>query len=385
MRLTTKWDRFGSSIFSVMTQRALAANAINLAQGYPDFDGPQAIKDAAIAAIKDGMNQYAPSAGLLEFRQLLGAEKTRATGLAYDPISEITVFSGATEAIFCALQALLEAGDEVIAFEPFYDSYGAAAHAAGAKLVGVQLKPPHWQFDPSSLRRAITSKTRMLLLNSPHNPTGRVFEQDELIEIRNLAVEHDLLVITDEVYEALVFAPHIHRSIATLPGMKERTVVVSSTSKTFSFTGWKVGYAFSPAKIMNLLRTVHQFTVFCSATPLQAGMIAALKLPATYYSDLNDHYRARRDELVALLNRTGFKCTAPQGTYFALADYSHHKDVDDFTFANWLTDTGKVAVVPISGFYCRPDDAARQLRFVRFAFCKSSETLQAAERNLTLL
>lgn len=385
MRLINKWDQFGTSIFSIMTQKAVAASAVNLAQGFPDFDGPDVIKDAAIEAIRLGMNQYAPAAGLPELRKLLGQRKRDATGHNYDPDTEVTIFSGATEAIYCAMQALLEAGDEVIAFEPFYDSYPAAAHGAGARLIGVPLTSPSWSLDPVALERAVTAKTRAIIVNSPHNPTGRVLTIDEMMAIRDLAVERDLLVITDEVYEELVYAPHKHVSLATLPGMVERTIVISSTSKTYSFTGWKVGYAFAPAMITKALRAVHQFTVFCSATPLQAGMVAALRLEASYYTELRADYLTKRDALIKILRDAGFTCQPSEGTYFVLAEYSGIKNVDDMTVASWLTETVKVAAVPISVFFQHPEAAAKRLRYVRFAFCKGLETMAAAERNFKIL
>ncbi len=381
MRIPTKWDRFGTSIFSVMTQKALATGAVNLAQGFPDFDGPDVIKNAAIAAIRGGKNQYAPATGLPELREALASHQKRRTGLAFDKDTEVTVFSGATEALYCAFQ-LLDAGDEVIAFEPYYDSYPAAAHAAGACLVGVPLTPGTWRLDVDALTKAVTPKTRALVLNTPHNPTGHCFTQTELEAIAALAQKHDWLVFTDEVYEELVYAPAAHRSLATLPGMRERTITISSTSKTFSFTGWKVGYAFAPEPLTRALRAVHQFTVFCSATPLQAGMVEAMKLGPEYYGELRRGYRQRRDTLIEMLNDAGFRCSVPAGTYFVLADYSAIRDVPDLEFATWLIDTAKVAAIPISVFYAGNQEAAKKLRYVRFAFCKGTPTLEAAGARL---
>ena len=384
MRPLTKWNHVGTSIFTVMTQKAMAAGAVNLAQGFPDFDGPEVIKDAAIAAIRTGLNQYAPAPGLPALRQALARRQAQRTGLSFDWEREVTVFSGATEAIYCAMQALLTAGDEVIALEPAYDSYGPAAYAAGAKLVGVPLKAPDWTLDASRLAQAITPKTRAMIINTPHNPTGRVFSRDELQVIRELAIKHDLWVITDEVYEELVYGTARHVSLATLPGMAERTVTISSTSKTYSFTGWKVGYAFAPEPLTQALRAVHQFTVFCSATPLQAGMVAALGLGDDYYRELVDDYGAKREQLVALLRQVGFKVSAPSGTYFTVADYSGLKQghLDDRNFATWLTETVRVAAVPVSVFYQDQEAARTQGRHVRFAFCKSQETIAEAGRRL---
>lgn len=381
VKIPAKWDRFGTSIFTVMTQKALASGAVNLAQGFPDFDGPDLIKEAAIAAIKGGLNQYAPATGLPELRQLLAKRQKERTGLAYDEATEVTVFSGATEAIYCAYQAFFEPGDEIIALEPYYDSYPAAAHAAGAKVVGVPLNPPDWRFSMATLEQAVTPRTRAIMVNTPHNPTGRVLNRDELEAIRKLVLKHDLLVITDEVYEELVYAPHKHVSFSTLPGMAERTVVISSTSKTYSMTGWKVGYAFAPARLTAALRAVHQFTVFCSATPLQAGMIAALKMGEDYFEDFRATYRARRDLLARILTEAGFKLSEAEGTYFMLADYSKFSNETDSSFASWLTEKVQVAAIPVSVFHNDPNEAAQRLRYVRFGFCKGEATLRAAEEN----
>jgi N-succinyldiaminopimelate aminotransferase len=384
-RALTKWQGFQTSIFTQMTQKAIKAGAVNLAQGFPDFDGPDEIKDAAIAAIKNGLNQYAPATGLPELRQLLARRQSARMDMAIDADTETTVFSGATEALYCATQALLEPGDELIAFEPFYDSYPAGAHAAGAKLVGVPLNPPEFAFDPKALANAITPRTKAIIVNTPHNPTGRVFGQAELEVIRELALKHDLWVITDEVYEELVYAPHRHIHLATMPGMAERTVTISSTSKTFSMTGWKVGYAFAKPALTGALRAVHQFTVFCSATPLQAGMIAALKLAPSYFSELNQDYKTKRDDLLKVLRDAGFKVRTPEGTYFALADYSPVFKGKDTDFADKLTSDVKVACIPISGFYTDPRAAAAKLSYVRFAFCKGKDTVNAAAKNLAAL
>jgi len=385
VRVGTKWDGFKTSIFSVMTQKAQAAGAVNLAQGFPDFDGPDVIKDAAVAAIRGGLNQYAPAPGLPELRRLLAEREAKLTSVRYAWETEVTVFSGATEALYCAMQAFLEAGDEIIALEPFYDSYPAAAHAAGAKLVAVPLTPPTFALDAAALAGAVTPRTRMLIVNTPHNPSGHVLSLGELTAIRDLAVANDLLVITDEVYEELTYAPARHVSLASLPGMAERTIVVSSTSKTFSMTGWKIGYAFAPAPLTQALRAVHQYTVFCSAAPLQAGMIQALKLPEAYFEGFRRDYRAKRDILTTSLQKAGFTCAAPEGTYFVLADYSRIKDVDDVTFATWLTTEIGVAAIPVSAFYADQVKAARELRFVRFAFCKDEATLKAAGNRLATL
>jgi N-succinyldiaminopimelate aminotransferase len=385
LRLSTKWDHVGTSIFSVMTQEAVKAGAVNLAQGFPDFDGPEPIREAAAQALRRGLNQYAPSAGLPELRQALARRQKAKHGLDWNWESEVTVFSGATEALYSALQAFLTPGDEVIALEPAFDSYAPAAHAAGAKVVGVPLAPPAWRLVPEALEHAVTPRTRAILLNTPHNPTGRVLTRPELEAVRAVALAHDLLVITDEVYDELVYAPAVHLPFSTLPGMAERTVTIGSTAKTYSYTGWKIGYAFAPARLTHLVRAVHQFTVFCSATPLQAGMVAALALPESYYDELRREYRERRDFLAQTLTQAGFEVVPPEGTYFVLGGYGRLSDKDDVDFARWLTTEVKVAAIPLSPFYGDPVAQARRSRHVRFAFCKELATLGRAADNLKVL
>ena len=381
-KISAKWRDFGTSIFTIMTQKAIASGAVNLAQGFPDFDGPDAIKDAAIAAIRSGRNQYAPAPGVPELRQLLAKRKAEQSLVNYDWNSEVTIFSGATEAIFCALQALFDPGDEILAFEPYFDSYPAAAHSSGAHIVGIPLEPPIFTFTRTSLEKAVTKRTRALLLNSPHNPTGRAFNQVELEMLRDFVLAHDLLVITDEVYEEIVYSPAVHQSLADLPDMAERSIVISSTAKTFSFTGWKIGYTFAPKELTAALRAVHQFTVFCSATPLQYGMIAALELGLEYFTELRSEYRQRRDLLLTDLRASGFRAEAPEGTYFIVADYSDLSALDDLQFATQLTEQHKVAAIPISVFWKDQQLAARRYRYVRFAFCKNRTTIADAGARL---
>ena len=379
--LESRWGAFSSSIFSKMSLLAASHKAVNLAQGFPDFDGPELIKEAAIAAIRGHYNQYAPSIGLGELRQHLVQRQTTQYGLSYDVAQEVTVFSGATEAIFCTILGLCEPGDEVVTFEPFFDCYPAAVAMAGAVLRTCPLEAPQWTLDFARLRQLITAKTKLLILNSPHNPSGKVFNQNEMHELAHIAQEFNLIVVTDEVYEELIFAPAKHIPLATLPGMKERTVTISSTAKTFSFTGWKVGFAFADKKLSALIRIPHQYTVFCSATPLQAGMAAAYTLGEDYYTDFRLQYTERRDCLLAILNRHGFSCQAPEGTYFIMADYRAIRDIPDFEFAAWLTQEVGVACLPVSSFYKNVDQAAQQHRLVRFAFCKEIATLnEAAQR-----
>ena len=379
---TAKWSKFGTSIFTTMTQAAIKHDAVNLAQGFPNFDGPDAIKEAAIKSIQGNFNQYAPSTGIPRLRELLSARMEKTSGLTYSPGTEITVFSGATEALFCSFLAFLSHGDEILAFAPYFDCYPAGAFAAGAKLVEIPLRTPDWTFTKEDLASRVTPKTRAILVNTPHNPTGRVFTRSEMNMIADVAKEHDLLVITDEVYEELVFDNLSFTRMATLPGMRERTVVISSTAKTYSLTGWKIGFTYAPPHLTNELRAVHQFTVFCAATPLQAGICAALELNDNYYETLRREYQERRDFLCDGLKSIGFKFHKPEGTYFAVADYSHMSDLTDQDFAMWLTETKKVAVIPTSVFYNNPAEAATKQRYVRFAFCKDLATLKTGLERL---
>ncbi|WP_141735456.1 aminotransferase class I/II-fold pyridoxal phosphate-dependent enzyme [Oligoflexus tunisiensis] len=382
MMLVSRWQAFSSSIFSKMSQLAAAHQAVNLAQGFPDFDGPAVIKEAAIAAIRGSFNQYAPSTGLGELRRQLAARQAEQYGLQYDAASEVTVFSGATEAIFCSIMGLCGPGDEVLTFEPFFDCYPAATAMAGAVLKTVPLRGPDWSFELDDLKAAVTDRTRILILNSPHNPTGKVFSRSDLLSLAQLAQEKNLVVITDEVYEELIFTPARHLPIARLEGMRDRTITISSTAKTFSMTGWKVGFAFADRKLSELIRIPHQYTVFCSATPLQAGMVAALKLGQEYYVDFREQYTRRRDKLLAILRQHGFTCKAPEGTYFITADYRQIRDVPDMEFAAWMTEKVGVACLPVSTFYADAAAAQESLRLVRFAFCKEIGTLEEAGRRL---
>ncbi len=383
--LGQRWKAFGTSIFTVMSQMAARAGAVNLAQGFPDFDGPHEIKEAAIAAIREGRNQYAPAHGIAELRQLLSERQQRQSGIAYNMDTEVTVLSGATEAIFSTLVGLLAPGDEVVSFAPFYDCYPAAVKAAGALFKTVNLQAPDWSFDLDSLKQAITSQTKMILLNTPHNPTGKVFTKSELEAVAALAKQHDLVVVTDEVYEEIIFDNATHVHMAALPGMRERTVTISSTSKTFSMTGWKIGYLFASPQHTQAIRGIHQFTVFCSATPLQWGMVAGLKLGDDYYSTFRHDYTLKRNYLVEILNGCGIKTSLPKGTYFAVGDYSQINQGNDLTFATWLTEHIKIAAIPLSPFFLDQEQVRTSLHYLRFAFCKNQETLEKAAEKLRKL
>ncbi len=379
--LSSRLEGFGTTIFTEMTRLANEHGAINLAQGFPDFDGPEFVKDAAIAAIRAGHGQYARMTGIPEMHRALAAKYRRDYGLDFAPDDEIVVTSGATEAIFAAIQGICEAGDEVVLFEPYYDSYKASVRMAGAVPRIVTLRAPDWSFDPAELSAAFTERTRAVLLNTPHNPTGKVFSAGELETIAALCRERGVLCITDEVYEHLVYEGR-HAPMAALPGMRERTITISSFGKTFSLTGWKIGWAVAPPELAAAVRAAHQFITFATATPLQHGAAAALAAGPDYYASLLADYRARRDYLVAELTRIGFRVRAPQGTYFACADFRPFGFDDDRAFARHLIENVGVAAIPPSVFY---DNVEHGRSYVRFAFCKKRETLEAAVQRLGAL
>ena len=370
---------FGTSIFSEMTALAAQHQAINLSQGFPDFDGPDAVRDAAIAALQGGSNQYARSMGRPELVSAIAAHVQRHRAVSLDPMTQIAVTSGCTEALMAMALGILEPGDEVLTFEPFYDAYPVVCAAAGATLVPITLHFPALAIDLAAVRAAITAKTRMLLLNTPHNPSGKVFSRAELSDLASIAIEHDLIVVTDEVYEHLIYDVE-HVCMATLPGMAERTLVLSSAGKTFSFTGWKIGWAWGPAPLVAALQAAHQFLTFCAATPLQLGIAHAMTaLSDEFYSELAAMYRRKRDFLIDALRSAGFAVSVPEGTYFVMADFSALHDGDDKEFCRYLTRDHGVAAIPPSVFYSR--DPAAGSKLVRFAFCKRDETLErAAER-----
>ena len=371
--LTSRLGGFGESVFAEMTRLAVAHDAVNLGQGFPDFDGPDFVKEAAIAAIRAGHNQYTRSGGLLLLTRAVAAHQKRFYGLDYDAESEITTYAGATEAIFSTLSALLDPGDEVVFFEPFYDSYPACVALAGAGAKVITLRPPSFDYDPDTLEASIGPRTRAILLNTPNNPSGKVFSRRELEQIAELCRRHDLIAIADEVYEHLVFEGE-HVPLATLPGMRERTVLISSTGKTFSFTGWKIGYTCAPPALTAALRTVHQFVTFCVSTPFQHAMAVALTAPDDYYRQFREEYRARRDRLCQGLTNAGLGVLTPAGTYFALADIRPLGFADDLAFCRELPGRVGVAAIPSSAFFMNKD-VGRHL--VRFAFCKTDATLDA--------
>ena len=379
--LNRRLDGFGTTIFAEMSALAVATGAVNLGQGLPDTDGPAAVLEAAIAAMRAGENQYPPGPGIPELRHAVADHQQHWYGLTYDPESEVLVTAGATEAIAASLLSLLEPGDEVIAFEPYYDSYAACIAMAGAERRPITLRAPSFAFDPDELRRAVTPRTRLILLNSPHNPTGKVFTAEELTAIAAVAIEHDLLVITDDVYEHLVFdGPH--RPLATLPGMRERTVMISSGGKTFSFTGWKIGWACSTPELVAAVRTAKQFLTYVSGAPFQPAIATGLRLPDEYFEEFTADLRVKRDRLCAGLAEAGFTVFRPQGTYFVTTDIRSLGETDGMAFCRALPERCGVVAVPNVVFY---DDVEEGRPLVRFAFCKRHEVIDEAIARLKVL
>jgi aspartate/methionine/tyrosine aminotransferase len=379
--ISTKLRPFGVTIFTEMTHLAQEHGAINLSQGFPDFDGPAGIIDAAVAAMRAGENQYARSRGPPLLVRAIAASRRRHYGLEYDPETEVTVCSGATEAIASSLLGLLEPGDEVILIEPFYDSYPACLALAGAVPRYLTLRFPDFAVDLDALRRLVTRRTRLLVLNTPHNPTGKVFTRTELEGIAAVCQEHDLRVLADEVYEHLTYDDAVHLPLASLPGMRDRTLTLSSTGKTFSLTGWKIGWAVGPRDMIDATQAAHQFVTFATATPLQVAMAYALEhYTDAYLTDLRSEYGARRAVLVDALRAAGFEVAVPRGTYFVVADFRRIFDGEDREFVRWLIAAHGVAAIPPSVFYAAAPDEGRHL--VRFAFCKQLETLRAAAARL---
>jgi N-succinyldiaminopimelate aminotransferase len=372
---------FGTTIFAEMSALAVATGSINLGQGFPDTDGPGEVKQAAIDAIAGGHNQYPPGIGVPELRHAVAAHQHRFYDTRYDPDTEVLVTAGATEAIAASLLALCEPGDEVVTFEPYYDSYAACIALAGAERRVVTLRAPGYAFDPDELRRAITDRTKLILLNSPHNPTGKVFARAELEFIAELAHEHDLLVVTDEVYEHLVFDGE-HIPIATLPGMRDRTITISSGGKTFSFTGWKVGWICATPELVSAVKTVKQFLTYVNAGPFQLAIAVGLGLPDAYYAGLARSLQEKRDQLCAGLGAAGFDVFRPQGTYFVTTDIRPFGEHDGLAFCRALPERCGVVAVPSVVFY---DDAAAGAPLVRWACCKRTEVLEEACARLKAL
>ncbi|MFF2601595.1 pyridoxal phosphate-dependent aminotransferase [Streptomyces californicus] len=377
--LNRRLAAFGTTIFAEMSALALRTGSINLGQGFPDTDGPEEIREAAVRALRDGRgNQYPPGPGVPELRAAVAAHQERFYGLSWSPETEVLVTTGATEAIAASLLALLEPGDEVIAFEPYYDSYAACIAMAGARRVPLTLRAPGFRPDLDELRSLITPRTRLLLLNTPHNPTGTVLTPDELSGIAALAVEHDLLVVTDEVYEHLVFTG-AHHPIAALPGMRGRTVSISSAGKTFSYTGWKVGWVTGDAALVAAVRSAKQYLTFVSGGPFQYAIAEALALPDTFFTGFLADMHRKRDLLATGLRAAGFQVYEPEGTYFITTDIAPFGDEDAYAFCRALPERCGVAAVPNSVFYDDPEAGRSQ---VRFTFCKKDEVLEEAVTRL---
>jgi len=375
---------FGESVFATISRLAAQHGAVNLGQGFPNFDGPEFVKDAAIRAIREGHGQYARTFGLPEVTRAVAARFRATSGVEVDPDAEVTVTSGCTEAIAAVMLGLVNPGDEVVLVEPFYDSYPACVAMAGGAVRTVRLRAPDFAFPLEDLRKAVGPRTKAILLNTPHNPLGRVLTRTELEGIAAIARTADCLVISDEVYEEIWYGePHL--SISTLPGMRERTVVLSSLGKTFSLTGWKIGWSIAPPALTAGIRAAHQFLTFCSATPLQRASVDALSAPRAYYEGLRADYRARRDLLLAELRGAGLDPYEPEGSYFVVAPHAGLGFAGDVEFAMHLVEKVGVACIPCSAFHMpgpdgRKDAEARSL--VRFAFCKTPETLRAAGERL---
>jgi aspartate/methionine/tyrosine aminotransferase len=375
---------FTTSVFTEMSRLAIRHRAVNLGQGFPDFPGPDFVKEAAIQAIRADQNQYAVSHGTPRLRQAIGETWRRVHGREVDPEAEVTVGSGATELILDAMLALVDPGDEVILFEPFYDSYPADVLMVGGHPRYITLEPPDWHFDRQALADLFTPQTRLLVINTPHNPTGKMFSREELSFIASVCQQHDVLVLTDEVYEEIRFNGVEHVSIATLPGMWERTLTINSTGKTFSMTGWKVGYAVGPAALNHAVRSAHQFVTFATSTPFQEAMATAIETAARtgYYEKLRREYTARRDMLAGALASAGLRTLPIQGAYYLLADLADLGFTDDVSFCRYLTTEVGVAAIPPSAFYADP---ARAPLLARFCFAKREETLRAAAERLQRL
>jgi len=377
--ISHKAQQFTESVIREMTRLAMEHGAINLAQGFPDFAAPAEVKEAAVRAIRADINQYAITWGAREFREAIAERFRKDSGLAVDPEREITVCCGATETMIASLLAVVDPGDEVVIFEPFYENYGPDAIMCGAVPRFVRLHPPQWTFDPDDLAAAFSQRTRAVILNTPNNPTGKVFDGKELETLAGLARRYRAYVITDEIYQYMTYDGCRHVSMATLPGMRERTITINGLSKTYSVTGWRVGYAIAPPEVTGAIRKMHDFITVGAAAPLQEAGVTALRLPESYYEGLRASYLSRRDRMVALLEEAGFRCFKPRGAYYVMTDITAFGLPDDVGFTRHLIRDIGVAAVPGSSFYSDPALGRQQ---VRFCFSKTDATLDEAARRL---
>lgn len=379
LKLGKKFSETETSIFTTMSELAIKENAVNLSQGFPDFDGPDFIREKAVWAMNNKFNQYANSPGLPMMREAVSEHFEKFYKTRFDPNNEVTVYSGATEALYVAFTTLVESGDECIVFDPVYDSYAPVIRLSGGTVKSIPIELPSYKIDFEKLASLFNEKTKLLVLNSPQNPTGKVFTMEELKKLAELCIKWNVIAICDEVYEHLIFDQTKHIPLATLEGMRDRTVTISSTGKTFSFTGWKIGFSLASAELTRRLRACHQFVTFATSTPFQVAMSEALKVDNEFYEEFQSTYLEKRNLLFDILQSAGFKPIRPQGTYFILADYSNFSDEDDFDFAQRLTRKSKVASIPVSVFY---ENKSATQNLLRFCFCKGNETLEKAGEQL---
>jgi aspartate/methionine/tyrosine aminotransferase len=377
--LSQKAERFTESVIREMTRLAQIHGAVNLAQGMPDFEAPGEIKEAACQAILSDINQYAITWGSKALRNAVAAKTRMFTGLEVDPEREITVTCGSTEAMIATLLAIVDPGDEVVIFEPFYENYGPDTILSGAIPRFVELQPPDWNFAPEELERAFNPRTRAIILNTPNNPTGKIFSRQELQIIAGLCRKWDAFAVTDEIYEHIVYDGQSHISMATMDGMRDRTVTISALSKTYSVTGWRVGYVIASPHLTQGIRKVHDFLTVGAPAPLQEAGARALSLPRQYYADLAAAYQRRRDIMVKALLAAGFECSIPRGAYYIMAEFGSLRSLNDTDFTRYLVEDIGIAVVPGSSFFHEPE---RGSRYVRFCFCKKDSTLQSAGERL---
>ncbi|NUO83671.1 aminotransferase class I/II-fold pyridoxal phosphate-dependent enzyme [candidate division KSB1 bacterium] len=384
--VATLTESFTESVIREMTRLTLLHGGVNLSQGFPDFAAPEEVKEAAVAAIRADLNQYAITWGAKNLREAIAEKVGRYNKIAVHPEKNITVTCGSTEAMIATLMALINPGDEVIIFEPYYENYGPDTILAHAAPRFVKLHPPNWEFDENKLLRAFNNRTRAIIINTPNNPTGKVFSREELQFIAQLCEEWDVFAITDEIYEHILYDNTEHISIASLEGMAERTVTINAISKTYSLTGWRVGWAIAPEQQSSAIRKVHDFLTVGAAAPLQEAAAVALRLPESYYQNLAQTYLVKRNRLVEILENAGFRCYVPKGAYYIMTEIAElmkrHNQPNDDRFARWMVKEIGVASVPGSSFYMNPADGATQ---VRFCFCKKEETLVAAEEKLKAL